>query len=62
MDPRWLVDRLIEHSTKAKVPDREGMTLLQTAAWNGHEDVVSILLRCAKDIDARHREGWTALP
>jgi len=42
-------------------PDREGMTLLQTAAWNGHEDVVSILLRCTKDIDARDREGWTVL-
>ncbi|PGH18656.1 hypothetical protein AJ80_04403 [Polytolypa hystricis UAMH7299] len=44
-----------------EVRDREGMTLLQTAAWNGHEKVVILLPKRGAQVEARDREGWTSL-
>ena len=41
--------------------DADGWTLLRSAAWGGHRDVVDMLLRVGVDVDQSDKDGRTAL-
>jgi ankyrin repeat protein len=45
----------------AKVKDKKGKTALQMAAFNGHDDVITVLLGAGAEVNSRDAGGRTAL-
>ena len=41
--------------------DSDGWTPLYMASWNGHADVVQLLLEKGVDVSIEDRNGWSAL-
>lgn len=59
---RETVEHLLKSGVSAKIKTAEGMTVIIAAAWNGHADVVEVLLEHGADVEARlDSGGGTAL-
>jgi ankyrin repeat protein len=41
--------------------DNDGYTPLHCAAWNGHVDILHLLVENGADLEAQDNDGWRAL-
>ena len=55
------IELLLRAGTSVDNKDKEGMTPLMFAAWNGREAAVEILIRAQAKVDAVDANGSTAL-
>jgi len=52
---------LLEKGANPNIKDYMGLTLLMQAAWNGHLNIVKLLVENKADIHMQGAGGWTAL-
>lgn len=56
------LEELSRHGADLTVREsKNGGTLLHIAAFNGHLEVVQLLVRAGVPVNARDKDGWTAL-
>lgn len=55
------IARLIENGIDINIRDKEGMTALIYASWNGKTEIVKKLLHNGADVNSADNLGWTAL-
>ena len=56
-----VVDFLSRDRDLLRAVDNQGFTALHWAAFNGHDDVVSLLIHRGSDLDARNTYGGSVL-
>ena len=55
------IKELLKKGANLEAKDKDGLTALMVAVYNGHLEVVKYLAECGADLEAKDEEGYTAL-